>query len=90
MCRPPLGRSSVQRCSLAAKVQTENKDQRNSNKILSVMDSSQRTGIRGCFEATNCDVFTDKCTDSDELVDTVTLYVIVCEKTVIRTKSVHV
>ena len=54
------------------------------------MDSSQRTGIRGCFEATNCDVFTDKCTDSDELVDTVTLYVIVCEKTVIRTKSVHV
>ena len=89
-CRPPLGRSSDQRCSLAAKVQTENKDQRNSNKLLSVMDSWQRTGIRGCFEATNWDVFTDNCTDSDELVNTVTLCVHFCEKTVIKTKSMHV
>ena len=47
------------------------------------MDSSQRTGVCGCFEETNWDVFTDNCTDSDELLDTVTLYVIFCEKTVI-------
>ena len=43
--------------------------------------------LRGCFEATNCDVFTDNCTDPDELVDTVTSYVKFCEETVIKTKS---
>ena len=45
--------------------------------------------LRGCFEATNWDVFTDNCTDPDELVDTVTSYVKFCEETVIKTKSVH-
>ena len=46
--------------------------------------------LRGCFEATNWDVFTDNCSDPDELVDTVTSYVKFCEETVIKTKSVHV
>ena len=43
--------------------------------------------LRGCFQATNWDVFTD---NSTELVDTVTSYVKFCEETVIKTKSVHV
>ena len=43
--------------------------------------------LRGCFEATNWDVFTG---NSTELVDTVTSYVKFCEETVIKTKSVHV
>ena len=46
--------------------------------------------LRCCFEATNWDVFTDNCTDPDELVDMVTSYVKFCEETVIKTKSVHV
>ena len=46
--------------------------------------------LRGCFEVTNRDVFTDNCTDPDELVDTVSSYVTFCEETVIKTKSVHV
>ena len=38
-----------------------------------------------CFEATNCGVFTDNCTDPDELVDKVTSYVEFCEETLIKT-----
>ena len=38
-----------------------------------------------CFKATNWDVFTDNCTDPDELVDTVTSYVEFCEETLIKT-----
>ena len=52
------------------------------------MDSIEE--LRGCFEATNRDVLTDNCTDPDELVDTVTSYVKICEETVIKTKSVRV
>ena len=44
--------------------------------------------LRGRFEATNWDVFTDN--DPGELVDTVTSYVKFCEETVIKTKSMHV
>ena len=46
--------------------------------------------LRGCFEATNWDVFTDNCTDPDQLVDTVTSQVKFCEETVIKTKSVYI
>ena len=38
-----------------------------------------------CFEATNWHVFTDNCTDPDELIDTVTSYVEFCEETLIKT-----
>ena len=37
-----------------------------------------------CFEATNWHVFTDNCTDPDELIDTVTSYVEFCQQTVTK------
>ena len=46
--------------------------------------------LRGYFEATNWGVFTDNCTDPDELVDKVTSYVKFCEESIIKTKPVHV
>ena len=75
---------------IVAKVQTESKDRRNSNKSCQLWTHDSIEELRGCFEATNWDVFTDNCSDPDELVDTVTSYVKFCEETVIKTKSVHV
>ena len=87
-----FGTIGSQRCSIVAKVQTESKDRRHSNKILSVMDRTHDSieELRGCFEATNWDVFTDNCTDPGELVNKVSSYVEFCEETVIKTTSVHV
>ena len=86
-----FGTIGSQCCSFVAKVQTESKDRRNANKILSVMDRTHDSIEKlHCLEMTNWDVLTDNCTDPDELVDTVTSYVEFCEETVSKTKSVHV
>ena len=65
--------------SLLAEEQTEIEDR---NKIVTktsqfwTRDSKEE--LRGCFEATNWNVFTDNCTDLDERVDNVTINIVVC------------
>ena len=45
--------------------------------------------IRGCFEATDWNVFFDSCqSDQDALTDTITSYIILCEDPSIPTKEV--
>ena len=46
--------------------------------------------LRGCFEATDWDAFFDSCTDLDMLNDTVTSYIMFCQDTVIKSKTVRI
>ena len=47
--------------------------------------------LRGCFEATDWNVFFDSCeSDQDALTDTVTSYIILCEDSTIPTKEVRI
>ena len=90
MCRPPLGRSDHNVVHLLPKYRQKVKTEGTQTKSCQLWTHDSIEELRGCSEATNWDVFTDNCTDPDELVDTVTSYVKFCEETVITTKSVHV
>ena len=86
MCRPPLGRSDHNVVHLLPKYRQKVKTEGTQTKSCQLWIHDSIEELRGCFEATNWDVFTN---NSTELVDTVTSYVKFCEETVIKTKSGH-
>ena len=90
VCRPPLGRSDHNVVHLLPKYRQKATTEGTQTKSCQLWTHDSIEELRGCFEATNWDVFTDNCSDPGELVDTVTSYVKFCEETVIKTKSVYV
>ena len=86
-CRPALGRSDHNVVHLLPKYRQKVNIEGTQTKSCQLWTHDSIEELRGCFEATNWDVFTN---NSTELVDTVTSYVKFCEETVIKTKSVHV
>ena len=90
VCRPPLGRSDHNVVHLLPKYRQTVKTEGTQTKSCQLWTHDSIEELRGCFEATNWDVFTGNSTDPDELVDTLTSYVKFGEETVIKTKSVHV
>ena len=52
------------------------------------MDSDTVDTLKGCFECTDWDIFTNSCDSTEELVDTVSGYINFCEQTVVTSKTV--
>ena len=84
MCRPPLGQSDHHVVHLLPKYRQKVKTEGTQTKSCQLWTHDSIEELRGCFEAMNWDVFTDNCTDPDEFVDRVTLYVKFCKETVIN------
>ena len=72
VCRPPLGRSDHNVAHLLPKYRQKVKTEGTQTKSCQLWTHDSIEELRGCFEATNWDVFTGNCTDPDQLVDTVT------------------
>lgn len=66
------------------------KRERPQTRVIWQWDDDSTETLRGCFEATDWDVFFQDETDNDRLTDAITSYVQFCEENVVATKHVRI
>ena len=90
-CRPPLGRSDYSVVHLLPKYRQKLKEEPPQVQPIKHWTPDSAETLRGCFEATDWNVFFDsgEC-DQDALTDTITSYIIFCEDSIIPTKEVRI
>ena len=90
VCRPPVSRSDHNVVHLLPKYRQKVKTQEPISRVSQIWTSESVDELRGCFEATDWEVFTSSCDNAEELADTVSCYVTFCEQSVIKTKTVRI
>ena len=76
LCVDHLWDDKITTLFFAAKVQTERKTEETQTKSCQLWTRDNIEELRGCFEVTNWDVFTDNCTDPDELPQVTQIFVV--------------
>ena len=88
--RPPLGRSDHNVIHLLPRYRQKLKSEPPQTQQIKLWTKDSIETLRNCFETTDWDVFFDSCeSDQDELSDTITSYVLWCER-VVPTKEVRI
>ena len=83
----PLGSSDHNMVQLLPKYRSVLKQGKPERKSISIWDENNTEKLQACFECTNWDVFTDSCTDLNELNDTIKDYILFCEEMCIEKKT---
>ena len=88
---PPLGRSDHNVVNLLPKYRQKLNQESSQVHTIKHRTPDNAETLRGCFEATDWNVFFDGCeSDQDTLTDTIISYIIFCEESVIPTKEVRI
>ena len=86
---PALGRSDHCVIHLLPKYRQLVKREKPVTRVVQQWDDESKETLRGCFEATDWDVFFDE-TDIDTISDSITSYMSFCEDTVIPKKEIKI
>lgn len=85
---PPLGCSDHNVIHLLPTYRQQVKRSKPQVRVIRQWDADSTETLRGCFEATDWDVFFENETDYDKLTDSITSYIQFCEENVVKTKEV--
>lgn len=88
--KEPLGLSDHDIVSLLPSYVTKFKSEKTIKKSVKIWSENSVEALQACFECTDWNAFKDACKTQDELVDTVSEYILFCENNLIEQKIIKI